>query len=30
MEKGLIKVCCDNRDEWDERVLEVLWAYMKG
>jgi hypothetical protein len=28
LEKGLTKVCCANRDEWDERVIVVLWSYM--
>jgi transposase InsO family protein len=28
LEKGLTKVCCTNRDDWDERVPVVLWAYM--
>jgi transposase InsO family protein len=27
LEKGLTKVCCTNRDDWDERVPTVLWAY---
>jgi transposase InsO family protein len=27
MEKGLTKVCCANREDWDDRVPVVLWAY---
>jgi hypothetical protein len=27
MEKGLTKVCCANREDWDDRVLAVLWDY---
>jgi transposase InsO family protein len=27
LERGLTKVCCANRDDWDERVPTVLWAY---
>jgi hypothetical protein len=27
LERGLIKVCCINQDDWDERVPVVLWAY---
>lgn len=27
LEMGLTKVCCANRDNWDERVPVVLWAY---
>jgi hypothetical protein len=27
LEKGLTKVCCANHEDWDERVLKVLWAY---
>jgi transposase InsO family protein len=27
LERGLTKVCCANREDWDDRVLAVLWAY---
>jgi hypothetical protein len=27
LERGLTKVCCANRDDWDERVPTVLWDY---
>jgi transposase InsO family protein len=27
MERGLTKVCCANREDWDDRVPTVLWAY---
>jgi hypothetical protein len=27
LERRLKKVCCTNRDDWDERVPIVLWAY---
>ena len=27
LEKGLTKVCCTNREDWDDRVPVVLWAY---
>jgi hypothetical protein len=27
LEKGLTKVCLLIKDDWDERVLLVLWAY---
>lgn len=26
-ENALTKVCNANRDDWDVRILEVLWAY---
>jgi hypothetical protein len=22
-----MKVCCENKEDWDDRVLAVLWAY---
>jgi hypothetical protein len=25
LEQGLTKVCCANRDDWDERVPSILW-----
>jgi transposase InsO family protein len=27
LERGLTKVCCENREYWDERVPTILWAY---
>jgi transposase InsO family protein len=27
LERGLTKVCCTNREDWDDRVPAVLWAY---
>jgi hypothetical protein len=27
MERGLTKVCCTNHENWDDRVLSVLWDY---
>jgi transposase InsO family protein len=27
LERGLTKVCCTNREDWDDRVPTVLWAY---
>jgi transposase InsO family protein len=27
LERGLMKVCCTNREDWDDRVPTVLWAY---
>lgn len=27
LEQALTKICNVNRDDWDERVLPVLWAY---
>jgi hypothetical protein len=27
MERGLMKVCCANREDWDDRIPAVLWAY---
>jgi hypothetical protein len=27
LERGLTKVCCINREDWDDRVPIVLWAY---
>jgi hypothetical protein len=27
LERGLTKVCCANREHWDDRVPIVLWAY---
>jgi hypothetical protein len=27
LERGLTKVCCANREDWDDRVPTVLWAY---
>jgi hypothetical protein len=27
MERGIIKVCCANREDWDDRVPTVLWDY---
>jgi transposase InsO family protein len=29
LENGLTKVCCENREDWDDRVPVVLWAYRK-
>jgi hypothetical protein len=23
----MTKVCCENREDWDDTVLAVLWAY---
>jgi transposase InsO family protein len=28
MERGLTKVCCEHREDWDNRVPTVLWDYM--
>jgi hypothetical protein len=28
MERRLTKLCCGNREDWDDRVLAVLWVYM--
>jgi hypothetical protein len=28
MERGLTKVCCINREDWDDSVPMVLWDYM--
>jgi hypothetical protein len=28
IERGLMKFCCENREDWDDRVPIVLWAYM--
>ena len=27
LETGLIKVCCGNKEDWDDRVPTILWAY---
>jgi hypothetical protein len=27
LERGLTKVCCANREDWDDRVPVILWAY---
>ena len=27
LEQGLTKVCAVNRNDWDERIPTVLWAY---
>jgi hypothetical protein len=27
LERGLMKVCCANREDWDDKVPIVLWAY---
>jgi hypothetical protein len=27
LERGLTKVCCVNREDWNDRVPIVLWAY---
>jgi phosphatidylglycerophosphatase A len=27
LEMGMTKVCCEKWDDWDERVLVLLWAY---
>jgi hypothetical protein len=27
MERGLTKVCCANREDWDDKVLAVLWVF---
>jgi transposase InsO family protein len=27
LERGLTKVCCANREDWDNRVPTFLWAY---
>jgi hypothetical protein len=29
LERGLMKVCCTNREDWDDKVLIVLWTYRK-
>jgi transposase InsO family protein len=29
LERGLKKVYCANKEDWDDRVSTVLWAYMK-
>jgi hypothetical protein len=27
LERGLTKVCCKNREDWDDRVPTILWDY---
>jgi transposase InsO family protein len=27
LERGLMKVCCANKEDWDDRVPTVLWDY---
>jgi hypothetical protein len=27
LERGLTKFCCENREDWDDRVPTILWAY---